>query len=224
MRQKALCFFTICIYIAAMVFGIVKKQTYTNLTKQENYLSQMQVAELSEDSAESQCAILSQKLPDAAIILRVKVTGEIEHLFQVDRQKAVVQEVYAGNELKQGDEVYIFSRHWLLDLYEEPYLLARGFVNIMEVGSEYLVFAEEITEDWEAGIPAVKLYSDFLVAPVFCYEERQNMIIPISDGSTYVSYKDVKDNEFFVTSEKGLQAMNTLKSQMLSLYPRDEVD
>ncbi len=225
MRQKALCFLTVCIYIAAMVFGIVKKQTYTDLAKQENYLSQMEVAELWEDAAENQCAELSQKLPDAAIILRVKVTGEIEHLFQVDRQKAVVQEVYAGNELKQGDETYIFSNHWQLIVYEEPYSLERGYVNIMDVGSEYLVFAEEIMEDWETGIPAVKVYDDFLVAPVFCYEEHQNVVIPIPAGvPTGVSYKDVKDNEFFVTSEEGLQAMNTLKSQMLSLYPRDEVD
>lgn len=224
MRQKALCFLTVCIYIAAMVFGIVKKQTYTDLTRQENYLSQMEVAELWEDAAESQCAKMCQRLPDAAIILRVKVTGEIEHLFNVDRQKAVIQEVYAGNELQQGDEAYIFSNHWQLILYEEPYSLERGYVNIMDVGSEYLVFAEEIIEDWEASIPAVKVYDDFLVAPVFCYEEHQNVIIPVSEDSRAVSYKDVMNNEFFVTSEKGLQAMNTLKSQMLSLYPRDDVD
>lgn len=224
MRQRALCFFTICIYIAAMTFGIVKKQTYTDLAKQENYLSQILVGELTENSAEKQCAIMYQKLPDAAIILRVKVTGEIEHLFQVDRQKVVIQEVYAGAGLKQGDEVYISSRHWQLALDGNPNSLERGFVNIMEVGSEYLVFAEDIMADWEAGIPAVKVYDDFLVAPVFCYEEHQNVIMPVSGDSTAVSYKDVMNNEFFVTSEKALQTMNTLKNQMLSLYPGNESD
>lgn len=224
MRKKLLLFFTVCIYTAAMVFGIVKKQTYTDFAKQENYLSQVQVAELSEDSTEIQCDMMSQSLPNSAIILRVEVAGEIEHLFQVDRQKVVIQEVYAGNGLKQGDEVYIFSQHWQLVLYDGSNSIQRGFVNIMEVGSEYLVFAEDIMEDWETGILAVKVYDDFWVAPVFCYEEHQNVIMPVSGDTTYVFYKDVMDNEFFVTSEKALQRMNTLKNQMLSLYPRDEVD
>ena len=224
MRQKVLWFCTVCIYISAMVFGIVKRQTYTDLARQENYLSQIEVAELSEDSTESQCAKMSQSLPNSANILRVEVTGDIEHLFQVDRQKAVIQEVYAGTGLQQGDEVYIFSRHWQFVLYDGSKSLQRGYVNIMEVGSEYLVFAEEVMEDWETGIPAVKLNDDFMVAPVFCYEEHQNVVIPIpEDVPTGVAYQDVMNNEFFVTSEKALQTINALKSQMLSLYPRDEM-
>jgi hypothetical protein len=66
------------------------------------------------------------------------------------------------------------------------------------------------------------LYDEFYIAPVFCYEEHQNVIIPTSGDSTYVPYKEVMDNEFFVTSEETLQVMNALKNQMLSLYPRDE--
>ena len=91
----------------------------------------------------------------------------------------------------------------------------------MEVGTEYLVFAEAVNEDIETGVLSVKLYDDFYITPVFCYEEHQNVIIPISGDTTYVSYKDVMDNEFFVTSEETLQIIETLKSQMLSLYPRD---
>ncbi len=220
MRRRVLWFCTVCIFLAAMALGIAKRQTYTDFAKEENYLSQIQVGELPENIAESQCAILYQELPDSAIILRVKVTGDIEHLFQVDRQKAVIQEIYTGAGLNQGDEVYIFSEHWSLNTDS----LQRGFVNIMEVGTEYLVFAEDIVEDWKSDILSVKLYDDFIIAPVFCYEEHQNVVIPISEGVTYVSYQDVKDNEFFVTSEKALQAINTLKKQLLSLYPRDGTD
>lgn len=227
MRQKLLLFFTLCVFMAAMAFGIVKKQTYTDLAGQENYLEQVQVAEVPENFAEFQCADMYQKLPDAAIILRVEVIGEIEHLFGVDRQKAVIKEVYAGKELEEDQEVYIFSGHWQLlfhGIHGGEDSIARGFVNIMEVGSEYLVFAEDIMEDRETGTSVVKLYDDFTIVPVFCYEEHQNVIMPVSDDSTYVSYKDVKDNEFFATTEKTLQLMEDLKSQMLSLYPRDKID
>lgn len=220
MRRKILWLFTACIYLGVLAFGIVKRQTYTDLSSQENYLSQIQVGELPESTGEQVCAAMCQELPDSAIILRVKVTGDIEHLYHVDRQRAVVQEVYAGDGPDQGDEVYIFSNHWCLILDGNPDALQRGFVNIMKVGSEYLVFAEDIVEDWQGGIPSVKVYDDFVIAPVFCYEDRQNVIIPISSGATYVPYEAVKDNEFFVTSEKTLQSISALKEQMLVLYPR----
>lgn len=224
MRQKILFVFTVCTYIAAMAFGIVKRQTYTDLVKQENYLAQIQVAELPERIAENACAVMSQSLPDSAIILRIEVTGEIEHLFHADRQKAVIREVYAGNELEQGEEINIVSKHWQLVLNGNHDSIGRGFVNIMEIGTEYLVFAETVSKDMETGALTVKLYDDFYIAPVFCYEDHQNVIIPITGDTTYVSYADVMDNEFFVTSEETLQIIETLKRQMLSLYPRDIIN
>ena len=102
MRRKLLLFFTISVVMAAVMFGITKKQTYTDLVEQGNYLEQLQIAELTENIAENQCVAMQQRLSDAAIILRVEVIGEIEHLFQVDRQKVVIQEVYVGNGLERG--------------------------------------------------------------------------------------------------------------------------
>lgn len=220
MRQKLLLCFTVCVFLAAMAFGIVKKQTYTDLVNQENYLAQIYVAELPESVAENACTAMSQDLPDSAIIVRVEAAGEIEHSFGSDRQKAVIQEVYAGSELEQGEEIYIISRHWQLVLYGNPDSIERGFVNIMEVGTEYLVFAEAVSEDMETGALTVKLRDDFLIAPVFCYEERKSVIMPTSGDSTAVPYKDVMDNEFFAATEETLQMMEALKSRMISLYPR----
>ncbi|MCM1327199.1 MAG: hypothetical protein NC094_11210 [Bacteroidales bacterium] len=233
MRRKLLWFFTAGVFMAAMVFGMVKKQTYKNLVAQENYLEQLYVAELSEDLTERACAAMSRSLPDAAIILRVEAVGEIEHLYRGDRQKVVIKEVYAGSELEKGKEMYIVSDHWHLSLKptneSDGYdrwvdSIQRGFVNIMEVGTEYLVFGEAVTEDRRTGEPAVKLYDDFFIAPVFSYEGHPNVIVPISEDDvgiygTAVPYKDVKDNEFFATSEKGMQMMEDLKSRMLALYP-----
>ena len=103
MIRKARRFLAVCIFLAVMVFGIVKKQTYTDFAKQEDYLLQISVAELPENILEHRCAELYEKLPDSAIILRVRVTGGIEHLFGVDRQMTVIKEVYAGTGVEQGD-------------------------------------------------------------------------------------------------------------------------
>lgn len=222
MRKYFLTFFTVCVFLAVMVFGIAKKQTYTDLTKQENYLEQLQVAELTENIAEKECVTMQQSLPDAAVILRVEVMGEIEHLFQVDRQKAVIQRVYAGSGLEKGEEIYIFSDHWQLVLDGNPDSLERGFVNFMKDGTEYLIFAEDLVESGETDILSVKLYDDFYFAPVFCYEDCQNVVIPVTGDTAYVSYKDVANNEFFVASEGALQMVENLKTQMLQLYPGEK--
>lgn len=222
MRRYFLVFFTVCVFLAVMALGVTKKQTYTDLAKQENYLEQLQVAELTESIAERECAVMQQSLPDAAVILRIEVTGEIEHLFQADRQKAVIQRIYAGSGLEEGEEIYIFSHHWQLALVGNPDSLERGFVNIMKDGTEYLIFAEGLVESGEADIRSVKLYDDFYIAPVFCYEDCQNVVIPVTGDTTYVSYKDVADNEFFVSSERALRMVENLKEQMLQLYPGEK--
>lgn len=224
MKRKLLYFFTVCIYLAAMAFGIVKRQTYTDLAKQENYLEQVLVAELPEKLTELTCAAMNQNLPDSAIILRVEATGGIEFVYGAGRQKVVIQQVYAGDELEKGEEIYLFSGAWSLVAEKNEHAIERKFVNIMEVGTEYLVFAKSVIGDWKTDLPSVKVNDEeFLISPVFCYEERQNVILPTSGNTTYVPYKDVKDNEFFATTEEGLQMMLELKNRMLSLYPREEI-
>lgn len=218
---RLLLILTLCAFLAAMAFGIVKRQTYKDTLKQEDYLDQLLVGALWEEYLERQCANIQQSLPNAPIILRVETVGEIEHLFGVDRQRVVIRQVYAGEGLEAGEEYYLFSGKWQLSLDGYYDSLERGFVNILEVGTEYLVFAEEVLEDLEGDLSAVKTYNDFTIDPVFCYEERQNVIAPtIDDDTTFVFYKDVRNNEFFVTSEKVLEMMEELKSKMLSLYPR----
>lgn len=221
MKRHLLLFLTAGAVLGLMIFGIVKRQTYTDMTKQEDYLTQLQVGELPENIAERQCDIMEQSLPEAAIILRVEVTGELEHLFRADRQKAVVREIYEGSGVERGEEIYIFSDHWKLSLDGNLNSLERGFVNIMKVGTEYLVFAETVEENPAADIPSVRVYDDFFIAPVFCCEERQNAAIPTGE-ITYVPYRDVMDNEFFGASERALQLMEELKARMLSLYPEKD--
>lgn len=93
---------------------------------------------------------------------------------------------------------------------------------MLEASTEYPVFVEDVLEDLRGDLPALKVYDDSRVStvPVFCYEERQNVVIPLTENPTYVPYKDVKGNEFFVTSEEGLKMLEESKARLLSLYPR----
>lgn len=208
------------VILAAAALGIVKKQSYTNLTEQGSYMEQLQVAEIPEKLAIRSCSEMALELPDAPIILRVRAEAEIEHLFQTGRQKVYIQEIYKGEGVKEGEEVYLFSDHWRLSLTGEPDSVERGFVNVMEVGTEYLVFITGQVQGLDVAAPAFKLYDDFLIAPIFCYEDRDNVIVPTGKETTYVSYKDVRNNEFFAETEEALQAWEELKEKMISAYGR----
>jgi hypothetical protein len=221
MKLRLLPCFTVGIILAAVVFGVVKRQTYTDWTKEEDYLERLQVAELLEKIAISSCDELSRTLPDCPVILRVSVTGDIEHLFHTGRQKVCVQEVYAGSGPEIGQEIYLTFSSWSVSLDGDLDSIERGFVNIMKVGYEYLVFVSEKRESLEKSIPVYVIYNGSFIAPVFCYESQSNVIVPTKGETTYVPYAQVRNNEFFAVSETALEALEKLKSEMLSAYPRD---
>lgn len=78
MKKHLLWILPVCAFVGAMVFGIVKRQTYVDILKQENYSEQLLVAEIHEHFAEAQCSNMLQNLPQVPIILRVEsVLGRI---------------------------------------------------------------------------------------------------------------------------------------------------
>ncbi len=219
MKRHLLLYLTMCAILAAAIYGHSKRKTYTDLSGAADYLDQLQVAELPEQFAVGSCEELSKVLPDSPIILRVAAVGDIEHLFMASRQLVSVKEVYAGSGMLAGQDIYLISNHWRLSLDHNPDSIERGFVNIMKIGAEYLVFIVRRVEGLCEPVPIYELYDDSFIAPIFCYEELDNEIIKTEGQTTYVPYYMVKNNEFFAETEQGLRAWEKLKSEMLARYP-----
>ena len=116
MKMRILTAVTMVILIGAAAFGLVKRQTYTDLCREENYLDGLYVAEAISPLTENSCSDLEQELPGVPYILRVSPAGEFENLFATSRQKVRVEEVYAGNGLS-GELLLSFSlRLWSVPL------------------------------------------------------------------------------------------------------------
>ncbi|MDR2043408.1 MAG: hypothetical protein LBQ15_03395 [Clostridium sp.] len=224
MKLRLLSCFTVLSILAAAIFGGMKRQSYTDITKDSRYLESIQTAEFPEALITDCCDKMMASLPDSQLILRVSVSEEIEYLFGTGRQKVRVQEVYAGNDLEIGDEIYLTSRHWCLGFGDSYHSLERGFINLMTADHEYLVFLSHRMDTLENETPPVySMVDDFLIAPVFCYQTHSHVIlVPADEESTAVPYQKVKDNEFFATSEFTLDVWKKLKSRLLSAYPRKE--
>lgn len=219
MRKRIWACCTLIIITVAAVFGYTNRQSYTDLSKEENYLGRLHVALIGESLATKACQELSQVLPTSPYILRVIVDGDIEHLFGVSRQKVCVQAVYAGTGVSIGQEIYIFADRWRLSFAGTPTSIERGFVNLMKSGHEYLVFASQLVDIESDSLPVYRLCDDTFITPVFCYDNFSNKIVTPMGPSTYVPYADVKENEFFAASEGALRVWDSLKADMLSAYP-----
>lgn len=209
---------TIAITLILCVWGFSYKGTYTDITGEPDYLDSMLVAEIPTDIAIEECNILSNSLSQVSYILRVIPSESMEQLFGIAQQKVIVQEVYAGTDIQPGDEIYITSNHWSIYLDGGERTIGRGFVNILDIGKEYLVFCTGTVTMPDLSIPVYRLYDQSHICPVFCYEDKHNFVIRTLEGSTYVEYYRVKDNEFFSCSEEGMTAWRDLKSLMLRLY------
>lgn len=154
--QRGSCFI-LFIVIVITVFGIFEKRTYTNIAEDKSYLDELYVAQLPENICLEETENLSVNLPQVPVIIRVSVLGDVEHIGGTSRQLVKVEDVYKGTEPAVGQDIYLTCSRWSLSLYSEPYSIERGFVNIMEVGEEYLVFIENQADGLGEKIPVYQV-------------------------------------------------------------------
>ena len=210
--------FILLIVIVVTAFGMYEKKTYTDIAEDKSYLDEIYVAQLPENICLDEAENLSKSLPQVPVILRVSVQGDVEHIGGTSRQLVKVEEVYKGTDLKVGQEIYITCRRWSLSLYSEPYSIERGFVNIMEVGEEYLAFIENQVDGLGEKIPIYQIYVENAFTPIFSYREHENNVCETGSGSTYVKYNQVRENEFFAATQRGMDALVGLKKEMVEKY------
>lgn len=204
--------------IAAAACGISAKSSYTDWSSGENYLDNFVVAEMLDTTCAMSCEAMRESLDDSPIIAQVTCTGDVEHLFYISQQPVSISKVFKGNGLSEGDEIYLASSSWLMLVEKDFRAIERGYVNIMKPGSEYLVFVTEQVGESD-GTPVYSLNNVSIVAPVFCYDDVSNEIVPVPQSNTYVKYSKVRDNEFFVTSQESLDMILTLKAEFVQKYP-----
>lgn len=218
MRQRIIIIIIMCVFCASGIFGMVKKTTYTDITKEDNYLGKLQAGVLPGKQAVASCERIQECLPDVQIIIKGKVTGVIEHLFGVDRQKIQVEKVFKGSGIQEKAEVYVYSLHWTLSLCVQPSSIERGFVNIMDEGEEYLIFLSGAVVNTKEGILAYEVYDETLITPIFAYKDKAEIPAEYGTDDTFVPYDVVKDNELFCGEDIGYAAWKELKEKLFAQY------
>jgi hypothetical protein len=212
-------FVTVFLVAIAAILGLFYRPSYTDVSQEEDYLDSLSVAELPENLAKKACTSLSEELESSPIVLRVTATDSLECLYHVSRQKVRVEQIFAGENISVGTEIYLTSSRWSM-IYDADYaVMERGFVNVMKEGKEYLVFLSEQIEGLNEKTPVYRINTETFVVPIFCYEDGERVVIEPEGDNTYVPYSQVKENEFFGLSEAAFDSWAKLKQEMLEKYP-----
>ena len=211
------------------IWGLCQKQTYTNLLPQPEALNMLRVAEFPEALVPTMAEQALKDLPESPIIIRATAMAEKDYLFSLNLQKVSVQQVYRGEGIEPGDEVQIalntkftINAQTIEGMVADEKIAELHFVNEMEEGKDYLIFLEKKIDPLDKREQqAIYRVVESVITPVFGYEERENKIVDVSKSiSTYIDYELVKDNEFFVTSQKTLDGFMELKKQLLAQFPK----
>lgn len=211
------------------IFGAMHRSTYTDLTAQPDYIQNFMVAELHETAVSDACQFQARELPNSPIIARVTPTSELEPQCYTSRQQFLVQEVFAGEGLQAGQVIWIGDSAGPVLPGGNPDSVECGYVNIPQKGWEYLVFLSGPVEVVD-GFPTLPTYTlanhpRYLINPIFCYQDFGTMeVVPCDDYGTYVPYSQVSGNEFFSTTQEGLEMMLELKHSLLEQYPKESGD
>ncbi len=223
--MKYLAAITVGLMVIATIVGCIHKSAYTNYTKDS--FDSFYVGVLDYGLAENAQNAMKDELEKVSeYIVRVKAVTDLQFVFLRAKQRVEVQEVYKGDGVEVGEEidVTVDGSHIFFE-GDVPMSINLDFVNVMEPNEEYLLFLESKVESdfsYEDGFPYdVYRGSPSIIAPFFSYRERESVpVTPDRGAYRAVPYAEVKDSEYFVTSQEALDCLLVLKATMLERYPR----
>ncbi len=216
MIKKVILGIYVTVSIAAVIIGILNKQTYTNITNMDNAMDNFSVAVLNNELVLNTIDRMNKDLPNANIILKVKAEGKVENMFKLYRQSVIVEEVYSGDDIKKGDMIFIMAGHWRY--FFDDMSANMGFTNLLEKDNEYLIFIKEKVDSLDINDNNTYRLVDTIINPVFNFEDKENIIVEFSKDNCYVSYSEVSKNEFFVNSKDSLNKLEEFKHRLIKDY------
>lgn len=217
---KILAVVVMVVFLAAGIWGVWNKQSYTDVASEENPLEYFHVAPYSPKLTDMiwDGSLQDTVREEANYIVKVKAIEELRLQFQDATQKVVVEEVFLGSGLEEGDIIEVKKGNNMAFFHDGNvhfWTVNMSFTNQMTVGEEYLIYLMDKVETF---YPEDQIYLtvDILIAPIFAYCDIEN-VLP-EQFARYVPYIEVKDNEFFAMDEDVLAALEKFKDDLMEGY------
>ena len=219
----------LAVVVFLAVFGVIKKQTYTDLFAaketllEDGVFDDFGVGLVSKNITKNIIELWRKELDEQSIIVQLEITSEPEFSPCAYGYCARVKHVFKGG-ISVGSEIFLTFEGWLPFLKAKElmlpveYAINISFHDFLKKNHEYLVFIDRKLETpFRDNIYTGKGYS---IAPVFDYGETSS--IPgktISDTSSTVLYRDIKGSEFLTDSEEAIEMLYDFKKYLVEKYP-----
>ncbi len=218
MKLKYVFVITAAMFFAALAFGLYCKASYLDYNEEEEPLNEFQVGLFPDALLEMQLERMNEILPSSNYILAVRCEGKTFFRYYCTSQSVVVEHVFAGEGLEQGDKIDIGKAS--SDIFDgDEKSINMGYVNAMIPGNTYLVFLDRKLDTVDEDDAIYITTRELLIAPVFCYQKIESKPCSTIDDffdSNY--YSNVRTNEFFLMSEEGIEKMTAYKEGLLEKY------
>ncbi len=206
-------------FCVLMGIGLYNKSLYKDFDKEREPLKKFVVGVMPNSLTEAAVRNMEKKLEKSNLILAVKCKGDLEFQYSCATQKAEVKKVFRGNGIKEGCEIELCT---VLSIFMDKNMYVDGkpcanldFVNVMKKNKTYLVFLDRKIKNSNIYVKG----DEFFVKPIFCYEQIKNSPCKqIHQDECSAHYQDISDNEFFITSRKGIQKMEEYKNYLIHKY------
>lgn len=199
--------------LTAVIVGGIQRRTYTDIAAEENPMRHFQVAPFPDELIE----VIGREsyldiFEECEYVLKIRAAGGAEFNYLQWTQKAVVEQVFRGDGLSEGDTVIVRRGPCFRDTDQE-FLLNTGFCNVLTEGETYLIYCDKV----DALDPEEKVIADpgTITMAVFSYTDHENTV---SGEFVYVPYESVKNNEFFAQTKEGMEALEDWKERMMEPY------
>ena len=228
MKAKYICVILTIVIVISLCTGFYYKKSYLDFNGEENALDNFAVALIGDEFLQMQLEIMESELDDSNYIMAVRCADTFEYRYACVTQKVEVLSVFKGDNIKEGDEIEIARAGTLLDtgtdsLIDGKYIINMGFVNEMIPGKTYLIFLDRELNTYDDDVQIYIQSEEIILAPIFCYDEIVNEPKNASDEwGTYIAYRDVKDNEFFVMSDEASEKIGQMKEKLFEKYNYSE--
>ncbi len=213
-------FMVIC--LISIGIGIYNKNSYDDFNGKEDALNMFALAAIPDNILELQVDYINKNIRNSNIIVAVECLETFTYRYSSTTQKVKIKKVFKGSEIKAGDEINVARAATLISTSKDAEIdgkkrLNMGFVNEMVPGKIYLVFLDRKIETYNDKDIIYVQSNEFILAPIFCYEEVENTTC-VYDEKGCLDYNKIKDSEFFVLSEESKEKVLNLKKILLQDY------
>lgn len=207
------------VFCVLLGLGIYSKTLYKDFNKEKEPLNNFSVGLMTNDLVTAGVNAMKNNLEESNIILAVECKEKSNFQYSCATQKVEVKKVFKGNDIGVGSEIEICT---VTSVFMDKDMYVAGkpcvnldFVNEMQKGKRYLVFLDGKVKNSNIYIKPDK----FFIKPVFCYEKIKNSPCKtVSKDQCSATYEEVAENEFFITSQKGIDTMENYKNYLLKKY------